>query len=62
MCYSLFICSRIHGVGINRFQYCLEIFWVWSNETLAMIALWAGAAYLVKDGKNHWIASPPAPS
>lgn len=32
----------------------------WANQTLAMMMLWAGAAYLAKEGKNHWIASIPA--
>lgn len=32
----------------------------WSNQTLAMIALWAGAMYLVKQKSNHWIATVPA--
>jgi carbon starvation protein CstA len=32
----------------------------WANQTLAMMMLWAGAAYLAKEDKNHWIASIPA--
>lgn len=32
----------------------------WSNQTLAMIALWTGAAYLAKAAKNYWIALIPA--
>jgi len=32
----------------------------WANQTLATIVLWTAAAYLVKQGKNHWIASIPA--
>lgn len=49
------------GFGLTRIDF--NIIWryfAWSNQTLAMIALWAGAAYLVKNGKNHWIASAPA--
>lgn len=49
------------GFGLTRIDF--NIVWryfAWSNQTLAMIALWAGAAYLVKHGKNHWIASVPA--
>ena len=49
------------GFGLTRIDF--NIIWryfAWSNQTLAMIALWAGAAYLVKHGKNHWIASAPA--
>ncbi len=32
----------------------------WANQTLAAIALWAGAAYLKKRNKFHWIALLPA--
>jgi carbon starvation protein CstA len=32
----------------------------WSNQTLAMIALWMAAAYLYKHKLNHWFASLPA--
>ncbi|MDR1423945.1 MAG: carbon starvation protein A [Azoarcus sp.] len=40
-----------------------QIIWryfAWSNQTLATVALWAGAAYLAKYGKNYWIALVPA--
>lgn len=49
------------GFGLTRIDF--NIIWryfAWSNQTLAMIALWAGAAYLVKNGKSHWMASAPA--
>lgn len=32
----------------------------WSNQTLAMIALWAAAVYLAKQHKNFWICAVPA--
>ena len=32
----------------------------WSNQTLAMIVLWAGAMYLVQQKKNFWICAVPA--
>lgn len=32
----------------------------WSNQTLAMIALWASAVYLNKEHLNFWIACIPA--
>ena len=32
----------------------------WSNQTLAMIALWAAATYLAKNKKNYWICAVPA--
>ena len=32
----------------------------WSNQTLAMIVLWAGAMYLAQNKKNYWICAVPA--
>jgi carbon starvation protein CstA len=32
----------------------------WANQTLATIVLWAGAAYLIRQAKLHWIATVPA--
>ncbi len=32
----------------------------WANQTLATIVLWTGAAYLIREAKNHWIATVPA--
>ncbi len=32
----------------------------WSNQTLAMIALWAAAVYLAKRHKNFWVCAIPA--
>ena len=32
----------------------------WSNQTLAMIALWAAATYMVQQKKNFWICAVPA--
>jgi len=35
-------------------------YFAWSNQTLATIGLWAGAAYLAKTGKSYWIVVIPA--
>jgi carbon starvation protein CstA len=35
-------------------------YFAWSNQTVAMVVLWAGAVWLAKHDKNHWIASLPA--
>ncbi len=35
-------------------------YFAWSNQTLATIALWAGAIYLSSKNRLHWIASIPA--
>ena len=32
----------------------------WTNQTLAMIVLWAGAMYLAQEKKNYWIGAVPA--
>ena len=32
----------------------------WANQTLAMIMLWAAAAYMVQNKKNYWICAVPA--
>lgn len=47
--------------GLTRIDF--NIIWryfAWSNQTLAMIVLWAAAAYLVTVKKSHWMASLPA--
>ncbi|QCX34200.1 carbon starvation protein A [Caloramator sp. E03] len=35
-------------------------YFAWSNQTLAMIVLWASAMYLTLKDKVHWIATIPA--
>lgn len=50
-------------IGALLSQIDFNIVWryfSWSNQTLAMIALWAGAVYLVQNNKLHWIATIPA--
>jgi carbon starvation protein CstA len=49
------------GVGLSQIDF--NIVWryfAWSNQTLAMIMLWAAAAYLAKYKKLHWICTVPA--
>lgn len=53
------------GYGISFIDYSIVWrYFSWSNQTLAMIALWAGAVYLATNyGKNKnrcWIAVVPA--
>lgn len=50
-------------LGIALSQVNFEIIWryfAWSNQTLATLVLWAGAAYLVRLGAWHWLATIPA--
>ena len=51
------------AVGVALSQMDFSVIWryfAWSNQTLAMIALWAGASYLMQHNRFHWIASLPA--
>ncbi|MBU5311267.1 carbon starvation protein A [Tissierella carlieri] len=59
----LILAIPLLGVGFGLTRIDFNIIWryfAWSNQTLAMIVLWAAAAYLVKNGKSHWITSIPA--
>ncbi|MCC8190366.1 MAG: carbon starvation protein A [Planctomycetes bacterium] len=50
-------------IGVLLSQVNFGVIWRyfgWSNQTLATIVLWTAAAYLVKRGAIHWIASIPA--
>ena len=50
-------------VGVFLTTIDFNIIWryfAWSNQTLATIFLWTGAAYLLKNKKNYWIACLPA--
>jgi len=49
------------GVAISLLDY--SVVWryaQWINQFIAMIVLWTGAMYLVKNKKNHFICSVPA--
>ena len=65
----LALCIPVLGVGaILGFGNTLgfidySIIWryfSWTNQTLAMIVLWAGSMYLVQNKKNYWITAVPA--
>lgn len=50
-------------IGISLTMIDFSIIWryfAWSNQTLATIVLWTGAAYLAHHGKFHWVATVPA--
>ena len=47
------------GASALLTQLDFDVVWryfSWSNQTLAMITLWASAMYLVRHGKKHWHA------
>ena len=51
----------IIGVALTFIDF--NIIWryfSWANQTLAMIMLWTGSAYLAKENKNHFISTVPA--
>lgn len=59
----LLIAVPLFAVGFALTRIDFNIIWryfAWSNQTLAMIVLWASAAFLVQNNKSHWIASAPA--
>ena len=59
----LFMTVPLLGVGAVICHLDYSMVWryfSWSNQTLAMIALWAAAVYLAKQHKNYWICAIPA--
>lgn len=59
----LLIAVPMLSVGYVLTQMDFSILWryfSWSNQTLAMFALWSAAMYLARNNKNYWIAVAPA--
>jgi carbon starvation protein CstA len=59
----LYIAVPVFIIGIFLNNISFDVIWRyfgWANQTLAMIVLWAGAAYLYRRDKFHWICSIPA--
>ena len=65
----LILCIPVLGIGailgfgnaLGKIDY--NVIWryfSWSNQTLAMIVLWAGAMFLVQNKRNYWICAVPA--
>ena len=65
----LALCVPVLGVGailgfgnaLGKIDY--NVIWryfSWSNQTLAMIVLWAGGMYLAQNKRNYWICAVPA--
>ncbi|RDY24898.1 carbon starvation protein A [Romboutsia maritimum] len=57
------IALPLFAVGVALTFIDFTIIWKyfsWANQTLAMIMLWAGSSYLVKNNKNHYISTIPA--
>ncbi|MDR2302430.1 MAG: carbon starvation protein A [Deltaproteobacteria bacterium] len=59
----LAIAIPLFVIGVFLSQIKFEIVWRyfgWANQTLATLALWAGAAYMVKRGGLYWLVAAPA--
>ena len=59
----LLIAVPMFVIGIILSQVDFNIIWRyfgWANQSLATIVLWAGAAYLVRRDRCHWICTIPA--
>lgn len=59
----LMISIPLFVVGFILTKIDFNIVWryfAWSNQTLAMVVLWASAMYLALNNKFHWIATVPA--
>ncbi len=59
----LIFCVPLLGAGALISQLDYTIVWryfSWTNQTLAMIVLWAASMYLFLNKKNYWITAVPA--
>ena len=59
----LYISLPLFIIGVSLSQIDFNIIWryfAWSNQTLAMMALWAASVYLVRNKISHWISTVPA--
>lgn len=51
----------IVAFGLSRIDFAIIWrYFSWSNQTLAMIVLWAASSFLVQNKKSHWMVSLPA--
>lgn len=59
----LILCVPVLGAGAVISQLDYTVVWryfSWTNQTLAMIVLWAASMYLYMEKKNYWITAVPA--
>jgi len=57
------ICIPLFAVTFITMMTDFNVLWryfAWSNQTLAMITLWAATAYLARNGRFYWITLLPA--
>ena len=63
LCIPVLGVGAVLGIGnaIGAIDYTvIWRYFSWTNQTLAMIVLWAASMYLVKEKKNYWITAVPA--
>ena len=63
LCVPVLGIGAILGVGNALGKIDYTIIWryfSWTNQTLAMIVLWAASMYLFYEKKNYWITAVPA--
>ena len=63
LCVPVLGIGAVLGVGNALGAINYTVIWryfSWTNQTLAMIVLWAASMYLFKEKKNFWITAVPA--
>ena len=63
LCIPVLGAGAILGIGNCLGFINYTVIWryfSWTNQTLAMIVLWAASMYLFKEKKNYWITAVPA--
>lgn len=63
LCIPVLGIGAILGIGNATGLIDYTVIWryfSWTNQTLAMIVLWAASMYLFKEKKNYWITAVPA--
>ncbi len=59
----LLLAAPLFAISFVLTRVDFNIIWryfAWSNQTLAMIVLWAASSYLVQNNKSHWMTTIPA--
>lgn len=63
LCIPVLAVGAVLGIGNALGKIDYNIIWryfSWTNQTLAMIVLWAASMFLFKEKKNYWICVVPA--
>ena len=63
LCIPVLGVGAILGIGNALGKIDYNVIWryfSWTNQTLAMIVLWAASMFLFQEKKNYWIAAVPA--